>query len=93
LSEPRLVSASIATRFPTATPIDRPVATRTETRPYRGPILGGYVFDLAQSYNTAFIGPGVVLVAAVILVNRLGAHAYPAQRHAEPDFASEPAAS
>jgi MFS family permease len=57
-----------------------------------GRFLGGYVFDLTGSYNTAFIGAGAALVAAVILVNRLGAYAYPVRRHIEPDFVPEAAA-
>jgi MFS family permease len=57
-----------------------------------GRFLGGYVFDLTGSYNAAFIGAGVALVAAVILVNRLGAYAYPVDRPIEPGFAPEPAA-
>ena len=58
-----------------------------------GRALGGYVFDLTGSYNAAFAGAAVLLVAAVILVNRLGAYAYPAGRSVELDFASEAAAS
>jgi predicted MFS family arabinose efflux permease len=58
-----------------------------------GRTLGGYVFDLTGSYNAAFTGAAVLLVAAVILVNRLGAYAYPVDHHIEPDLASEAAAS
>jgi MFS family permease len=57
-----------------------------------GRFLAGYVFDLTGSYNAALIGAGVALVAAVILVNRLGAYAYPVRRHIEPDFVAAPAA-
>ena len=57
-----------------------------------GRVIGGYVFDLTGSYNTAFLGAGVALVAAVLLINRLGTYAYPVHRHIEPDFAPEPAA-
>ena len=58
-----------------------------------GRTLGGYVFDLTGSYNAAFAGAAVLLVAAVILVNRLGAYTYPVGRSIELDFASEAAAS
>jgi predicted MFS family arabinose efflux permease len=58
-----------------------------------GRALGGYVFDLTGSYNAAFAGAAVLLAAAVILVNRLGAYTYPVDHHIEPDFASEAAAS
>ncbi len=57
-----------------------------------GRFLGGYVFDLTGSYNAAFVGAAVALVVAVVLVNRLGAYAYPVDRHIEPNFAPEPAA-
>jgi predicted MFS family arabinose efflux permease len=57
-----------------------------------GRFLAGYVFDLTGSYDVAFIGAGVALVAAVILVTRLGAYAYPVNRPIGPDFAAEPAA-
>jgi len=57
-----------------------------------GPFLGGVTYDRAGSYNPALIGAGIALVAAVILINRLGAYVYPADRHVEPDFASEAAA-
>jgi predicted MFS family arabinose efflux permease len=53
-----------------------------------GRFLAGYVFDLTGSYNLAFIGAGVALVAAVFLVNRLGAYPYPVDRPIEPDFAT-----
>ena len=58
-----------------------------------GRALGGYVFDLTGSYNAAFAGAAVLLAAAVILVNRLGAYAYPVDHHIEPALASEAAAS
>ncbi|HEY3910129.1 MAG TPA: MFS transporter [Stellaceae bacterium] len=57
-----------------------------------GRFLGGYVFDLTGSYNAALTGAAFALVAAVILVNRLGAYAYPVSRPIEPEFAPEPAA-
>ncbi len=57
-----------------------------------GRFLGGYVFDLTGSYNAALTGAAVALVAAVILVNRLGAYAYPVSRPIEPEFAPEPTA-
>jgi predicted MFS family arabinose efflux permease len=57
-----------------------------------GRFLGGFVFDAAGSYNPALIGAAVALVAAVTLVNRLGAYAYPAYRYVAPALAAEPAA-
>jgi predicted MFS family arabinose efflux permease len=57
-----------------------------------GRFLGGYVFDLTGSYNAAFLGAGLALLVAVVLVNRLGAYAYPVRRYLDPDFAPEPAA-
>jgi len=58
-----------------------------------GRFLGGYLFDLAGSYKPALIGAGGVLLAAVVLVNRLGAYTFPVQRHAAPALAAEPAVS
>lgn len=58
-----------------------------------GPFLGGVTYDHAGSYNPALIGAAFTLVAAVILVNRLGAYVYPVDHEIEPDFAPEPAAS
>jgi predicted MFS family arabinose efflux permease len=58
-----------------------------------GRALGGYVFDLTGSYNAAFAGAAVLLAAAVIFVNRLGAYTYPVDHHIEPALASEVAAS
>ncbi|MGA8755350.1 MAG: MFS transporter [Stellaceae bacterium] len=58
-----------------------------------GPFLGGVTYDRAGSYNPALIGAAFTLVAAVILVNRLGAYVYPVDHQIEPDFASEAAAS
>src|SRR5580704_8745770 len=58
-----------------------------------GRFLGGYLFDLAGSYNAALIGAGGALLIAVILVNRLGAYAYPVHRPATPLLAAEPAVS
>jgi len=37
-----------------------------------GRMLGGFVFDMAGSYNPALIGAAMVLVVAVAPVNRLG---------------------
>jgi MFS family permease len=56
-----------------------------------GRFLGGYLFDLAGSYQPALIGAGVALVAAVLLLNRLGAYAYPVEHRVEPVLAPEPA--
>ena len=58
-----------------------------------GRILAGFIFDLTRSYNTAFVGAAALLVAAVVLVNRLSAYAYPVRREGEVDFAPEPAVS
>jgi MFS family permease len=52
-----------------------------------GRFLGGFVYDLAGSYTPALIGAALCLVVAVVLINRLGAYAYPVQRQAEPDLA------
>jgi MFS family permease len=57
-----------------------------------GRFLGGFVFDMAGSYNPALIGAAVTLFVAVILVNRLGPYAYPVPRHLAPGLAVEPAA-
>lgn len=56
-----------------------------------GRFLGGWVYDLTGSYNAAFVGAGAALVAAVVLVNRLGAYAYPVEREAGSGLAVEPA--
>ena len=56
-----------------------------------GRFLGGYVYDLAGSYNPALIGAAVALVIAVVLVNRLGAYVYPVHRMVEPELAVQPA--
>jgi hypothetical protein len=48
---------------------------------------------LAGSYNPALIGAALALVAAVILVNRLGAYLYPVQREMAPALTPVPAAS
>jgi MFS family permease len=56
-----------------------------------GRYLGGLVFDMAGSYRPALIGAAVALIAAVVLVNQLGAYAYPARRAAVPALAAEPA--
>src|ERR1700680_4867779 len=58
-----------------------------------GRFVGGYVYDLAGSYNPALIGAAVALVIAVILVNRLGPYVYPVDRQLEPELAVQPAAS
>ncbi len=57
-----------------------------------GPFLGGVTYDRAGSYNPALTGAAFTLVAAVILINRLGAYVYPVDHQLEPDFAPEPAA-
>lgn len=56
-----------------------------------GRFLGGYLFDLANSYQPALIGAGAALVAAVVLLSRLGAYAYPVEHRIEPVLAPEPA--
>jgi predicted MFS family arabinose efflux permease len=58
-----------------------------------GRFAGGYVYDLAGSYNPALIGAGVALVISVILVNRLGAYVYPVRREPVPQLAAQPAVS
>ena len=58
-----------------------------------GRFLAGLIFDLAGSYNPALIGAALALVAAVILVNRLGSYLYPVQRGIAPDLVPAPAAS
>jgi MFS family permease len=56
-----------------------------------GRFLGGYLFDLAGSYNPALIGAAGSLIVAVILVNRLGAYAYPVHPPQALELAAEPA--
>jgi predicted MFS family arabinose efflux permease len=56
-----------------------------------GRFLGGYSFDLAGSYVPALIGAAAALVAAVILVSRLGAYTYPVEHAIVPSLAPEPA--
>jgi len=58
-----------------------------------GRFLGGYVFDLAGSYNPAMIAAAAALLIAVILVNRLGPYTYPARHAADAELAAAPAAS
>jgi hypothetical protein len=58
-----------------------------------GRFLGGYVYDLAHSYNPALIGASVALVFAVVLVNRLGPYVYPVRRAREPELTAQPAVS
>ena len=58
-----------------------------------GRFLGGYVYDLAGSYDPALIGAAVALVMAVILVNFLGPYTYPVQREIEPALAPQAATS
>ena len=58
-----------------------------------GRFLGGYLFDLAGSYNPALIGAAGSLIVAVILVNRLGAYAYPVVQPAGAALMAEPAVS
>jgi cyanate permease len=56
-----------------------------------GRFLGGWIYDLAGSYNPALIGAAVALVVAVILVNSLGPYVYPVQREPAPELAPQPA--
>jgi len=56
-----------------------------------GRFLGGFVYDVAGSYNPALIGAAIALVVAVILVNLLGAYAYPVRREIEPLMVRQPA--
>ena len=56
-----------------------------------GRFLGGYLFDVAGSYGPALIGAGAALIAAVILLSRLGPYAYPVEHAIEPQLAPEPA--
>lgn len=58
-----------------------------------GRFLGGVVFDAAGSYTPALIGAAVGLIAAVVLINRLGAYRYPVDQPIEPVLAPAPAAS
>jgi predicted MFS family arabinose efflux permease len=58
-----------------------------------GRFLGGFVYDLAGSYNPALIGAAGALVAAVILVNLLGPYTYPVRREIEPPLVRQPATS
>jgi predicted MFS family arabinose efflux permease len=56
-----------------------------------GRFLGGFVYDLAGSYNPALIGAAGGLVVAVVLVNLLGPYTYPVRREIEPLFVGQPA--
>jgi MFS family permease len=58
-----------------------------------GRFLCGYLFDVAGSYNPALIGAAGLLVVAVILINRLGAYAYPVRRPEGIALAASPAVS
>jgi len=58
-----------------------------------GRFLGGYLFDLAGSYKPALIGAAAALAVAVVLINRLGAYAYPVNRQPAGTLAAEPAVS
>jgi len=58
-----------------------------------GRFLGGFLYDLAGSYNPALIGAAGALVAAVILVNLLGPYTYPVRREIEPLLVRQPATS
>lgn len=56
-----------------------------------GRFLGGYLFDLAGSYSPALAGAGAALVAAIVLLMRLGAYVYPIEHTIEGALAPEPA--
>ena len=56
-----------------------------------GRFLAGLIYDLAGSYTPALIGAALALLAAVILVNRLGAYLYPVQREMAPALTPIPA--
>jgi MFS family permease len=56
-----------------------------------GRFLGGWLYDLAGSYNPALIGASVALVIAAILVNSFGPYVYPVRREPAPELASQPA--
>jgi predicted MFS family arabinose efflux permease len=56
-----------------------------------GRFLGGYLYDLAGSYGPALIGAAGALIAAVLLLSRLGPYVYPVRHHASPVLAAEPA--
>ncbi len=58
-----------------------------------GRFVGGYVYDLAGSYNPALIGAAIALVIAVVLVNRLGPYLYPVRPRLEPELMAQPAVS
>src|SRR5436190_3534089 len=45
-----------------------------------GRFLGGYLFDLAGSYDPAMMISAAALVVAVVLVNSLGSYTYPVRR-------------
>jgi predicted MFS family arabinose efflux permease len=56
-----------------------------------GRFLGGFVYDVAGSYNPALVGAAGALVVAVVLVNLLGPYTYPVRREIEPLLFREPA--
>ena len=56
-----------------------------------GGFLGGFVYDIAGSYNPALIGAAGALVVAVMLVNLLGPYTYPVRRDIEPLLVGRPA--
>lgn len=58
-----------------------------------GRFLGGFVYDRAGSYNPALVGAALALVAAVVLVYRLGPYIYPVELRLQPELAAEPAVS
>ena len=58
-----------------------------------GRFLGGYVYDLAGSYDPALMGAAAALVIAVVLVYRLGPYIYPVEHHIEPELVPQPAVS
>jgi cyanate permease len=52
-----------------------------------GRFLGGFIYDLAGSYNPALIGAA----GALVLVNLLGPYTYPVSREIEPLLLRQPA--
>jgi predicted MFS family arabinose efflux permease len=56
-----------------------------------GRFLGGYLFDLAGSYGPALVGAAAALVAAVVLLTRLGSYVYPVDHRIKAVLAPEAA--